>query len=423
MTATESNPCTRQIQIEIPADVVSQEKESIIQRYQKQARLPGFRKGKVPATVIRQRFAEELNSDVIEALIPRYLERETEKQGLTPVSQPRVSDLHLHEGEPLRFKATFEVLPEIEVSGYEELRPEKKDTSVSDEEVERALGSIREQQASYNAVEEDRPLQDGDFAQASFDGRAKDDPEASPVHVDEVLVEIGGSNTVREFSDNLRGMKTGESKTFEVAYPQDFSDERLAGKTMMYDVAIKGIKQKQVPELTDDFAKSVGDFETLDALKQRVRESLQHEKEHAAEHEAKDKIVDELLAKNDFPVPDALVERAIDSRLERGVRALAAQGMSAEALKKLDFGRLRAGQREQALREVKASLLLEKIADKEKIEVSEEDVEREVQSLASQTKQSPESVRARLTRDGVLDRIRNRIRSEKTLDFLYRRSA
>lgn len=405
----------------MPADVVASQTETIIQKYQRLARLPGFRRGKVPATVIRQRFAEDVRSEVVEALVPKYFRQQSEKQGLTPVSQPRVTDLHIHEGEPLRFKATFEVLPEIEVTGYKELRPEKKDVNITDEEVEAALNNVREQHASYNAVE-DRPLAQGDFAQVSFQGTPKEEG-GKPVNVDEVLVEIGGANTVKEFSDNLLGARPGEQRTFEVAYPADFADQRLAGKTISYTVTVKAIKSKQLPELNDDFAKELGDFASIDAVKQRIRESIEEEKKHAAEHEAKDKIVDELLKHNEFPVPDALVEQQIDLRLERGLRALAAQGMRAEDLKRMDLGRLRTGQRESAVKEVKVALILDRIADLEKIEVSDEEVNKEIESLAAQSQQSAEAVRARLTRDGALDRIRHRIRNEKTLEFLFRQSA
>jgi trigger factor len=243
------------------------------------------------------------------------------------------------------------------------------------------------------------------------------------VHVDDVMVEIGGTNTVREFSDNLRGARPGESRTFEVSYPADFSDQRLAGKTFEYTIAVKAIKQKHLPELTDEFTKEIGQFAGIDDLKQKIREGLEHEKQHAAERQGKEKLLDELVNRHDFPVPEALVDRQIDVRLERGLRALAAQGMRPEDMKKMDFNRLRAGQKDSAIREVKASLLLEKIADAEQIQVTDEEIEVEVQALASQTKQTSEAVRARLTREGALDRIRNRLRNDKALDFLYRRSA
>jgi trigger factor len=422
LNATETkNDCTRQIEVEIPADAVAREMGVVIERFQKHARLPGFRKGKVPASVVRQRFPEDIRSEVVEALVPRYFRQEVEKRGLQPVSQPRVSDLHVAEGEPLRFKASFEVMPEILVSGYEELRAEKADTNVSDQEVEEALGRLREQQATYSAVD-DRELRDGDFAQVALVGTPQSG-EGKPVTMDDVLVEVGGASTVRDFSDNLRGACPGEQRQFDVTYPDDFSDQRLAGKKLAYTVTVKAIKRKVLPELNDDFGKVAGEFQSLDELRAKVREQLEAEKKRAAEHAAKDKLIEELVRRNDFPVPEALVDRQVDVRLERGLRALAAQGMRTEDMKKMDFSRLRAGQREAALREVKASMILEQIADKEKIEVTDEEVSQEIEALAKQMQQTTEAVRARLTRDGALDRIRTRIRSEKTLDFLYRRSA
>ena len=415
----------REISVEIPADEVARETEVIIQKYQKVARLPGFRAGHVPASIIKQRFGEEVKSDVVEALVPKYFRREAEKQGLMPVSQPRVTDLHIHDSEPLRFKASFEVMPEIPVEGYRELRADKPQIVVNDEEVEQALDNVREQHATFTSVE-GRPLADGDFAQASLDGRPKDAQarkDANPVRMDEVLVEIGGKNTMPEFTEHLRGASAGEERTFEVNYPQDASDKRLAGKTFSYTVKIHAIKQKSLPELNDEFAKELGEFTSMDAVKKQIRENIEAEKRHTAEHEAKDKLVAELVKRNEFEVPESLVERQIDLRLERGLRALAAQGMKMEDMKKMDLPRLRVGQREQALQDVKSSLLLERIAELEKITVGDDELGQEVEALAKQTKQTPEAVRARLTQDGGLDRIRTRIRSEKALNFLYHQSA
>jgi trigger factor len=422
VSPTETTSSTRrEIAVEIPVEEVNRETASLIQKYQKLARIPGFRRGHVPASIIRQRFSEDLKSDVVEALVPRYFRKEADKQGLVPVSQPQVTDLHLKDNEPLRFKASFEVMPEIKVEGYKELRAEKPEVAVTDEEVEQSLTGVREQHATFTSVE-GRALADGDYAQVSLDGKPKDG-EDKPVHMDEVLVEIAGKNTMPEFTENLRGASAGDDRVFEVTYAQDAQEQRLAGKTFTYTVKVQSIKQKTLPELDDQFATQLGDFKTLDEVRQRIREGMESERKHAAEHEAKDKLVAELVKRTEFEVPEALVDRQIDVRLERGLRALAAQGMKAEDIKKMDLNRLRVGQREQALQEVKASLVLDKIAEEEKIEVSDEEIDREIDALATQSKQTPEAIRARLTRDGALDRIRNRIRSEKTLDFLYRQSA
>jgi trigger factor len=321
----------------------------------------------------------------------------------------------------MKFKASFEVLPDIKVDGYKDLRVEKPDSSVSDQEVEDSLASLQEQRATFSPVEA-RALADGDFAQASVDGEPQEG-EGQPVHMDDVLIEGGGKTTMPEFTENLRGALVGDELNFEVSYPEDAHEQRLAGKKFNYTVKVQAIKQKSLPELNDEFAKELGEFENLGAVRTRIREGLEQERRHKAEHESKEKLVAELVKTYEFEVPEALVERQINLRLERGLRALVAQGMKQEDLKKMDFTRLRAAQREQAVQEVKASLLLEKIADQEKIEVGDEELGHEIEVLAKASKQPLEEVRVRLTRDGALDKIRSRLRSEKTLELLYRQSA
>ncbi len=417
------NACRREISIEIPADIVKKETDSIVAKYSKLANVPGFRKGKVPSGVIRQKFAEDIKSEMVEALIPRHFREEADRQKLVPISQPRIIDMHVHEGEALHFKADFEVLPEFDIAGYLDVKPEAAEINVTDEEVEAALNNLREQHSTYTGVDEERPLQDGDFAQVSFKGTAKEEG-AEPVEIDEVMVEIGGTNTIQDFSDNLRGAKVGEERAFDVTYPEGFADERLSGKTLHYLVAIKGIKTKSMPELNDDLAKELGEeFKTIDDLRTRIRAGMTAEKTHQAEHKAKDKLVETLVDKFEFDVPDALVEQQIDMRLDRGFRALAAQGMRTEDIKKMDFSRLRDGQREAARREVKASLILSKIAETENISVTDEEMNQEFEGIAQQMKQPVETIRARLTQDGAVDRIRERIRTDKAIEHLYRRSA
>ena len=418
---TKESTTKREIQVEIPVEDVNRQTDSLIQKYQKVARIPGFRRGHVPASIIRQRFSEEIKTDMVEALIPRFFRQEAERLGVHPVSQPRVTDLHLHDGEPLRFKAAFEVLPEIKLEGYKELRADKTEIAVSEEDVEHALADLRERHASFNPVE-GRALADGDFAQVSLDGNPKTG-EGQPVHMDEVLVEIAGKDTMPEFTEHLHGTSAGDERTFDVSYPEDAQDKRLAGKTFSYTVKVQSLKQKSLPELNDEFAKQLGEFQTVDDVRKIIREQIEAERKHQAEHEAKDKLVGELIRRNDFEVPDSLIEQQIDIRLERGLRALAAKGLTAEQMKKMDLQRLRVGQREQAIHDVKAALLLERVAEEENVQVGDEELDRELESLAKQSKQTSEAVRARLTRDGGLDRIRTRIRNEKTLEFLYHQSA
>ncbi len=422
----------REIEVEIPVEAVKRETDSLIQKYQKVARIPGFRRGHVPASIIRQRFTEEIKTDMVEALIPRFFRLEAQRLNLHPVSQPRVTDLHLHDNEPLRFKAAFEILPEIKLEGYKELRAEKADISISEADVDQAVSDLRERHATFTDIQ-DRALADGDFAQVSLDGNPKAGAEPAageekadpgqPVHMDEVLVEMGGQNTMPEFSEHLRGAVVGDERTFDVKYPDDTQDKRLAGKVFTYQVKVKALKTKSLPEMNEEFAKHLGEFQSVDDIKKAIREQMESEKKNQVEHDAKEKLVGELIQKNDFEVPDSLIEQQIDIRLERGLRALAAQGLTAEQMKKMDLNRLRGGQRDQAIHDVKAALLLERVAEEENVQVSDDEVSQELESLGRQSQQTSEAVRARLTRDGGLDRIRTRIRNEKTLDFLYHQSA
>jgi trigger factor len=439
--------CKREISVEIPADVVAKHQETLVQQYSKQARIPGFRKGKVPASMVRNRFSSEITSDVVEHLVPQYFREAVVKGGFRPVSQPHIYGLEFTPGEPIKFKAAFEVLPEFELGDYKAIKVERPDVTITDEQIDHEIKLLQEKQASFDPVDEERGAQNGEFVQVSFEARPKnlaDDEaeaesaeekdaaaespnqkaaDAQPVQMEEVLVEIGGANTIPEFTKNLAGAKAGDERSFEVSYPEDFYDKRLAGMVFDYKVKVNAIKKKTLPELNDEFAKELSpDFQSLGDLKQRFRENMEAELKHKTEHEAKDKLIEELLAKHDFPVPRSMVEHQIDLRLERGLRALAAQGMKTEDMRRMDFGRLRAGQEEFATKEVKSSVLLAKIAIKENIQVSDEELNNEIEAMAAQMQQPVEEVRKRLTEDNAVERLRDRMRSEKALNLLYSNS-
>jgi trigger factor len=454
-THTEGPPpmdpaCKREISVEIPAEVVAKQQEALVQQYSKQARIPGFRKGKVPASMVRTKFSSEITGEVVEHLVPQYFREAVVKGGFRPVSQPHIYGLEFTPGEPIKFKAAFEVLPEFELGDYKQIKVEKPDITVTDEQIDREIELLQEKQARFDPVDEERGAENGEFVQVSFEARPKDLPEdaeedaategvsgedtavanpeqpegaAQPVQMEEVLVEIGGANTIPEFTEHLAGAKAGEERSFDVVYPADFSDRRLAGLTFGYKVKVNAIKKKTLPELNDDFAKELSpDFQNLGDLKQRFRENMEAEVKHKVEHEAKDKLIEELLAKHDIPVPRSMVEHQIDLRLERGLRALAAQGMKTEDMRRMDFGRLRAGQQELATKEVKSSVLLAKIAIKENIQVSDEELEHEIEAMAAQMQQPLEEVKKRLTEDNAAERLRDRMRSEKALNLLYSNS-
>jgi trigger factor len=440
--------CRREVEVEIPADVVAKQQDAIVQQYAKQARVPGFRKGKVPASVVKNRFNNEVTSDLVESLVPQYFREAVIKAGYRPVSQPSIYGLEFTPGEPMKFKAAFEVLPDFELADYSTIKVEKPDIKVTDEEVDGELKQLQERQASFDPVNDDRGAETGEFVQVSFEARPKgmepaeaenkkgagsDEAEAEgadsanaakPVQMDEVLVEIGGANTIPEFTEHLSGAKPGEERSFEVNYPEDFYDKRLAGQSFSYQVKVNAIKKKSLPELNDEFAQELSqEFKTIDDLKQRIREGMEAERNHQAEHDVKGKLLEELLAKHDFAVPRSLVEHQIDLRLERGLRALAAQGMKTEDMKRMDFGRLRAGQREGAIKEVKSNVLLAKIAVKENLQVSDEELDQEIAGMAQQMQQPVDEVKRRILQDdGAADRLRERMRTEKALNFLYGKS-
>ncbi len=422
------NPeCTRDVEVEIPAGEVSSAFKAVMKKYTRQARVPGFRAGKVPPSLIRSRFDEQIRQDVVEQLLPNHFRRALEAKGVQPISQPQVTELHLEDGEPLRFKALFEVMPEIDLSGYTDVKVDREPAELTDEEWDAELERVRDSRSTMEPVIEDRELRDGDFAQITFQGEVTAGEGESPAPIDEpiagqdVSLEVGGKNTLPAFTEALRGAKTGQALKFEVTYPAEFGEPRLAGKTISYDVEVKGIKHRNAPEMDDEFAKQLGSYETMDEFKAKLREHLSGEKQRQAEAATKDRMLEALAERFPFPIPESLVQAQVEARLDRGLRALAQQGMPQDQMKNLDFGRLRAAQREGALGEVQGTLLLDKIAQTENIEVADAELDRELEMLALQTREPLTALRDRLTRDGSIDRIREQIRREKTGSLLYER--
>jgi len=421
------NPeCTRQVQVDVPAEEVSREYAAVLKRYRQKARIPGFRAGKVPEAVLRNKFADGLRQDVLEALLPVHLRKALAAQGLQPVSQPQITSLHLVESEPMHFEASFEVMPAVDVTDYQDVKVDRPDVSLTDEEFNAELARIRDSHATMETVDEDRPLADGDFAVIRFKGDvhgAEADAETPrPIEGDDATVEIGGANTVDAFSSALRGAKVGQQMQFEVDYPAEFSEPRLAGKSVAYDVEVKTIQKKILPELDDAFAKQLGEYDTLAVFEEKLREHLASDKRRRLEGEGKDKLVTSMVERFQFPVPESLVQQQVDARLDRGLRALASQGMSTEQMRKLDFNRLRAVQRDGALTEVKGSLILDRIAELEHVEVPDEEAESQLQLLSYQMREPLETLRKRLTEDGGLARIREQIRRDKTVNLLFERA-
>lgn len=416
------NPeCTRELVLDVPAEEVSKTYRSVTANYRKYARIPGFRPGKTPEAVVRRRFGADIRKEVIDTLLPERFNQAVSEQGVRPVGQPQVTELTVEDGAPLHVKAVFEYLPDFSVEGYQQVSVEKPSTEITNEEFQQEIERLRDSRATIEPVEEDRPLADGDWAQISYKGQLEGDAEAAPVAGEDALVEIGGKDTVEAFTNALRGAKAGQELKAEVIYPVDYSEPRLAGKTVAYEVQVKAIKKRILPELNDEFAKEIGNYESYADLETRVREYVANRKKRSVQGETKDKLFAALAEKFTFPVPESLVQEQIDTRLERGLRALAAQGMSPEQMRKLDFARLRGAQRDSALAEVKTGLILDRIATEENLTVSEEELDRELQMAALQSGEAVDALKVRLTQDGGLARIREQLRREKVADLLYER--
>jgi trigger factor len=426
---------TREIDVEVGADEVSKSFKSVVKKYQRLARIPGFRAGKVPETLVRSKFAKEVRQEVLESLVSERFRKAIDEQKLRPVSEPQLLDLQLFDGQPLKFKAAFEVAPEIDVAGYDSVTVSKPEAALTDEEYDAELARVLDSHATVEPVEEDRSLVNGDWAEIQFRGEVKDLAQtvtedgvesvsnSEPITGEDVLIEIGGKNTLAAFNEALRGAKPGQELKFEVDYPADFGERRLAGQTVSYDVTVKGIKRKSYPERDVEFAKQLGNYESWEEFEAKLREHASDRKKNALENAAKDKMLGEFIEKFQFPVPEAFVQQQIEARLDRGLRALAQQGMKVEDMRKLDFQQLRASQRDLAVNEVKVSMILDRLAEVEGVTLNEEDLERELLLLSIQSREPLETLRARLSNDGGLDRMREQMRREKTGSVLYEKLA
>jgi len=406
--------CRRELDLEIPAEEVSKATEKVAKELARVARVPGFRPGKAPVSLIKRRFADDIKGEVLQTLVPEHVEKAVAEQKLTPVSQPQVDKLDFQEGQPLKFRACFEVLPEFALGNYKSLEIEMPEMNITDEGVGNTLAEMQQRAATFTPVE-GRPVQDGDFVQVKLLGTP--DGGGDPLQADSVLCHVGAEETMQSFNENLRGANIGDHKNFDVEYPADYPDAKLADKKFHYAVDVLGIKTKTLPELNDEFAKDVSDSSSLDDLKKKVREGLEHERDHRKTDLQREKVIAELVKLHEFPVPESLVEHQMDVRLERVVRSLAQQGVDPRAVN-VDWVSLRRRQEERARDDVKAELVIDRIASEEKIDVTEEELQHELEHMAGHGGESAEALRARLTKQGALDRMKAKLRSDKTVDWL-----
>ena len=404
--------CKRSLEIEIPFEDVERARERVTNSIKQRVRLPGFRPGKAPVSMIQSRFESEIRSEVLDLLLPQAFRDRVQKEELKVVGTPDVSDLHFEAGQPIRFKADFEVAPEVELGTYYGLPAKYEEPTVTEEEISKRLDSMRENKAEY-PNQDPRPIENSDYVLVhlkSLSGLAE------PIEQD-IQIQVGAEDTLPEFNDNLIGVAPDETKEFDVKYPEQYAQEKLAGKTVRFQLTPKFIRKKELPVLDDEFARDLGDFQSLEELKDAVRKAIFNEKQYVAQQAAKEELVDQLVATHDFPVPEAYVDRQIENQVRTQLRDLAGRGVDPESIK-LDWSKIKESQREKALRNVKASLLLEKIAEREGIAATKDEVDRELQRIARQEREAVPVTRARLEKEGMLGRIAGAIQTEKTLQFL-----
>lgn len=414
----ESDSCKRELVIEIPVDVVAKEAENVLTQFQRVARIPGFRKGHAPATLVRRHFRDDIRSEVVQTLLPKFFETAVKEQNLSVIGRPRFEELKFEEDQPLTCKATFEVVPPFELGEYKGLEVEEDSRIVTEEDIDKAVEELRQRAAAYEDVQ-DRAAQDDDYVMVSYRGRDAKDAGSAPVESKDAVVHLGAKGTVEAFTENLRGAKAGEKREFDVTYPDDYPQKSLAGKNLRYQVDVQSIKRKVLPAVDDELAKSVSESETLAGLRAKLREGLEKRRARQVENAAMNKLLEQLESRHSFPVPGTLIEAQLDRRLEHIVTQLMAQGIDPRATQ-VDWKKMREEARPEAEKDTRGSLLLERIAETEKIEVSEEEVDELIREMAEDHREAPAALKTRLTREGGLDRIKSTRRNQKALEFIYR---
>ena len=409
------NSCQRAVSIEVEPESLKPDHSAICSKYQRQARVPGFRQGKTPMSLILQRFKNEIREDFLEAAVQKHLLEAIKQEKLQPLDHPHVHDLTYNDGEPLKFTAEFEVLPELNLSNYRGLEIERVPVEVKEEEVEATIKTMQERMAQYLPVT-GRAIQTGDFAVISYVGRFGD-PSKKDIEAKNTYCEVGSDNTLPEFNENLLGAQAGDKKSFQVKYPDDFPNKELAGTEIQYDIEVQDIRQKQVPELNDEFAKDAGQYTSLEDLRNKVRESLISNREQAAQSNMQEKLVELIIQNNPFDVPAVMVKKQTENRLNDYVRSLIARGVHPKTLD-INWAEFQERQKELAATDVKVALVLEHIAEKENITVTEEELDEDISKRAQESQQAFEAVKSRLTKEGATDRIKDRIRNKKSLDLL-----
>ena len=416
------SPTVKEINIEIEPAQVRSAFDRVSEKYSKEASVPGFRPGHAPTSVVRTRYKSEIRSDVLRELLPEAISNAIIEHSLPALGEPHVDfdnnqDISPSNQEPLKLKVTVEVLPEVKLDTYKGLEATRRRRPITDADVEQVINNLRDGSASLQPVE-DRASELGDTVTINARGNYVDEPEAEEVKVDNVQVVLGGPGVMEEFTENLTGVKPEETRSFTVEYPADYNTTSLAGKKISYVAEVTAVSRKELPELDDEWAKSLGgDFDSIDALKATLREDLEARAAADSDRQLRDDVLRKLIDSNKFEVPQSLVDQQTNHRMETVVRQMMGRGVDPRT-QQLDWDAARQELQVQAEDDVRVSMLLEKIAEAENIAVSDEEVEAEIEEFAIASRQPKERVRAALTKEGGDRSIAHRVRNRKALDLL-----
>ena len=411
------NETRKNLRVEIPTDIVNAAIDRVAQNYSRRARIPGFRPGKAPARVIKQRYKSEILHDVAHDLIAHAVDDALRERGVEAVEPPDIRDVTVEENQPLTFTASFDTVPSFETGDYSSLTVRRAPVVVAEEAVAHALQRLRERAGRFEPVE-GRGVEHGDTV--TVDLERKDAEGKTDSHAD-VNVELGARANPPGFDEQLLGLEVGAAKTFTVHYPADYTISELAGQDVSYHVTAKGLKRRVLPELDDEFAKDMGQFETLDALKTRVREDLEHEARHSAERDTRADLMKQLASRVPFEVPPSLIERELDRRIEDFAQRLMQQQVDPRQAG-IDWNQFRESQREVAREAVAGALYLDEVARREGLDATATEIDEEIGRYAERTGRTPPAVRAALEKEGGLSRVSTGLRREKSIDFLMARA-
>jgi trigger factor len=414
---TDVSETQKTITIEIPSDVVDAEINKVARDYSRQAKLPGFRPGKVPPTLVKQRFRDQILHDVSHTLIPKAVDEALQERGIEPVDTPNIKDVDLREGQPLKFTAAIETVPPFDPGDLSSLSLQRRPTTITEDAIEQALQGLRNRAAKSEPVE-GRPVADADTVVLDIE---RTDPDGESDKHENVSLELGAAVNPPGFDAHLIGMHPGEQKTFTIQFPEDYGVKEMANTEVTYSVSLKEIRKRVLPDLDDEFAKDLGEFDSLTGLRERVRQDLQGEANEASERQLRTELLKQLSERISFELPASMVDREIDRRLEEFVRQLMQQNVDPRQAG-IDWAQFREAQREPARAAVASALVLDEIARREGITVASEDVDKEIERFALRAGRTPAALRAQLEKEGGLARLTTGLRREKAVDLALSRA-